>query len=91
VGYSELSLVKFRKRVGYAKPLYRVPEYSTSSATSGIASPRIIQAAVDRRTADLVYEELLNFVQNHSPGAVQKGQDKIFYFDTQLERKTPEL
>jgi hypothetical protein len=56
-----------------------------------MASPRIIQAAVDRRTADLVHEELLNFVQNHSPGAAQKGQDKIFYFDTQLERKTPEL
>jgi hypothetical protein len=56
-----------------------------------MASRRVIQAAVDTDTADLVHQELLNFVQNHSLGAVEKGQDKIPYFDTQLERAAPEL
>jgi hypothetical protein len=56
-----------------------------------MASLRIKQVAVDRRTADLAHEELLKFAQIHSPGIVQKEQDKIFYFDAQLERKTPEL
>ena len=56
-----------------------------------MASLRIIQAAVDRRMADPAYEELLKFVQIHSPGIVQKEQGKVFYFDAQLEQITPEL
>ena len=46
---------------------------------------------MDRRTAGPVHEELLKFVQVHSPGILQKEQGKVFYFDAQLERKTPEL
>ena len=56
-----------------------------------MASLRIIQAAVDRRTADPAHKELLKFVQVHCPGIVQKEQGKVFYFDAQLERNTPEL
>ena len=46
---------------------------------------------MDRRTADPAYEELLKFIQIHSPGIVHKEQEKVFYFDAQLERKTLEL
>lgn len=56
-----------------------------------MASVRIIRAAIDRGTADSAHEELERFIQIHSPGIVEKKQEKVFYFDAQLERKTPEL
>jgi hypothetical protein len=56
-----------------------------------MASVRIIRAAMDRGTADPAHEELSKFIQIHSLGIVQKEQEKTFYFDAQLERKTPEL
>ena len=56
-----------------------------------MSSIRIIQAAVEKRIADPAHEELLTYIQKHSPGIVQNEQDKVFYFDAQLEQKTPEL
>jgi hypothetical protein len=55
-----------------------------------MTSHRVIQAAINRGTADPAHEELLKFIQIHSPGIVQTEQEKVFYFDAQLERKTPE-
>jgi hypothetical protein len=49
-----------------------------------MASVRIIRAAIDRGTADSAHEELERFIQIHSPGIVEKEQQKVFYFDAQL-------
>lgn len=56
-----------------------------------MASIQIIRAAMDKATVDPAHEELSKFIRIHSPGIVQKEQEKIFYFDDQLQQKIPEL
>jgi hypothetical protein len=90
-GAAELSELAIGKRETELRRLDAMSSCCNSSLTPGMASPLIIRAAIDKRTADTACEELQKFIQTHSPDVVQKEKEKVFYFDAQLEPQTPEL